>query len=100
MLGRDLLAVSLLRGMPQPIFDVRYEPFGRNQISDGMVIVLRLTAPKNSVGHLAIEQDGCYRMTFPEALGDGSQRPVGLASDLTETHVHQLRGDIRTEFGE
>ena len=100
MLGRDLLAVSLLRGMPQPIFDVRYEPFGRNQISDGMVIVLRLTAPKNSVGHLAIEQDGSYRVTFCEAIGDRSQRPVGLASDLTETPVYQVRGDIRTEFGE
>jgi hypothetical protein len=100
MLGRDLLAVSLLRSTTQPIFDFRYEPLGSNQIPDGMVIVLRLTALENSVGHLAIEQDGCYRMTFPEALGDRSQRPVGLASDLTETHVHQLRGDIRTEFGE
>jgi hypothetical protein len=72
MLGRDLLAVSFLRWMPQPILDVRYEPFGRNQISDGMVIVLRLTSPKNSVGHLAIEQDGSYRVTFCEALGDRS----------------------------
>ena len=100
MLGPDVLAVSLLRSMIQPILDFRYEPLGGNQISDGMVRVLRLTALENSVGHLAIEQDGCYRMTFPEALGDRSQRPVGLASDLTETHVHQLRGDIRTEFGE
>ena len=100
MLGRDLLAVSLLSGMPQPILDVRYEPFGRNQISDGMVIVLRLTSPKNSVGHLAIEQDGSYRVTFCEAIGDRSQRPVGLASDLTETPVYQVRSDIRTEFGE
>jgi hypothetical protein len=100
MLGPDVLAVSLLRSMIQPILDFRYEPLGGNQIPDDMVIVLRLTALENSVGHLAIEQDGCYRMTFPEALGDRSQRPVGLASDLTETHVHQLRGDIRTEFGE
>ena len=58
MLDRDLLAVSLLRWMPQPILDVRYEPLGGSQIPDGMVIMLRLTAPKNSVGHLAIEQDG------------------------------------------
>jgi hypothetical protein len=90
MFGRDLLAVSLLRGMPQPIFDVRYEPFGRNQISDGVVIVLRLTAPKNSVGHLAIEQNGSYRVAFCEAIGDRSQHPVGLASDLTKTPVYQV----------
>src|ERR1700730_8810295 len=99
MFGRDLLAVSFLRGMPQPILDVRYEPFGGNQISDGMVIVLRLTAPKNGVGHLAIEQDGSYRVTFCEAIGDKSQRPGGLASDLTETPVYQVRSDMRTEFG-
>src|SRR5271170_7352806 len=65
-----------------------------------MVIVLRLTAPKNSIGHLAVEQDGSYRVTFCYALGDRSQRPVGLASDLTKTPVHQVRSDIRTEFGE
>src|SRR5260370_8700607 len=100
MFGRDLLAVSFLRGMPLPILGVRSEPVGGNQISDGMVIVLRLTAPKNSVGHLAIEQDGSYRVTFREAIGDRSQRPVGLASDLTGTPVYQVRSDIRTEFGE
>ena len=72
MLGRDLLAVSFLRGMPLPILDFRYEPFGGNQIPDGMVIVLRLTAPKNSVGHLAIKQNGSYRATFCEVLGDRS----------------------------
>ena len=83
MLDRDLLAVSLLRWMPQPILDFRYEALGGNQIPDDMLIVLRLTAPENSVGHLAIEQDGSYRVTFCEALGDGSERPVGLASDLT-----------------
>jgi hypothetical protein len=72
MLGRDLLAVSFLTGIPQPILDFRYEPFGGNQIPDGMVIVLRLTAPKNSVGHLAIEQNGSYRVTFCEVFGDRS----------------------------
>jgi hypothetical protein len=29
-----------------------------------MVIVLRLTASKNSIGHPAIEQDGSYRVMF------------------------------------
>ena len=72
MLGRDLLAVSFLRGMPLPILDFRYQPFGGNQIPDSMVIVLRLTVPKNSVGHLAIEQDGSYRVIFCEVLGDRS----------------------------
>src|SRR5713101_894197 len=100
MLGRDLLTVSFLRGMPQPIFDFRYEPLGGNQIPDGMVIVLRLTAPKNSVGHLAIEQNGSYRVTFCEVLGDRSQRTVGLTPDLTETPVHQVGSDIRTECSE
>jgi hypothetical protein len=70
MLGRDLLAVSLLRSMILPISDFRYEPFSGNQIPDGMIIVLRLTALENSVGHLAI------------------------------TLVHQVGSDIRTEFGE
>ena len=64
MLGRDLLAVSFLKWMPQPILDVRYEPLGGNQIPDGMVIVLRLTASKNSIGHPAIEQGGSYRVMF------------------------------------
>ena len=72
MLGRDLLAVSFLRGMPLPILDFRYQPFGGNQIPDGMLIVLRLTVPQNSVGHLAIEQDGSYRVIFCEVLGDRS----------------------------
>jgi hypothetical protein len=40
MLGRNLLAVSFLRWMPQPILDVWYEPFGGSQIPDGMVIML------------------------------------------------------------
>ena len=74
MLGPDLLAVSLLRWTPQPILDFRYEPLGGDQVPDGMLVVLRLTAPKNSVGHLAIEQNGSYRVTFREALGDGSER--------------------------
>src|SRR5580704_16661323 len=72
MLGRDLLAVSFLRWMPQPILDVRYEPLGGSQIPDGMVIMLRLTAPKNSLGHPAMEQNGSYRVTFLEAVGDGA----------------------------
>jgi len=55
MHGRDLLAISFLRRMPQPILDVGYEPLGGNQISDGMVIVRRLTAPKNSIGYTAIK---------------------------------------------
>src|SRR5260370_36957249 len=96
MCGRDLLAVRFLRGMPLPILGVRYEPFGGNQISDGMVIVLRLTAPKNSVGHLAIEQDGSYRVTFCRAIGDRSQRPVGLRSGLTKTPVSQVRSATRS----
>jgi len=54
MLDRDLLAVSLLRSITPPILDFLHQPLGGNQIPDGMVIVLRLTAPKNSVGHLAI----------------------------------------------
>src|SRR6516162_9303768 len=41
-----------------------------------------------------------YRVIFCEALGDGSERPVGLASDLTQTLMHQVGSDIRTEFGE
>jgi hypothetical protein len=100
VLGRDLLAISFLRWISQPIFDVWYEPLGGNQIPHGMVIVLRMTAPKNSAGHLAIEQDGGKRVTFRHALGDRSQRPVGLASDLTKTPVHQVRSDIGSEFGE
>jgi hypothetical protein len=51
MLGRNLLVVSLLRWVPQPILDVRHEPFGGSQIPYGMVIVLRLTASKNSVAN-------------------------------------------------
>ena len=100
MLGCDLLAVSFLSWMPQPILYVRYEPLRGHQIPDGMVIMLRLTTPKNSIGHPAMEQDGRYRVTFLEAFGDRSQHPVGLAPDLTETPVYQVRSDIRTEFGE
>jgi hypothetical protein len=100
MLGRDLLAISFLRWMPQPILDVRYEPLGGSQIPDGVVIMLRLTAPKNSVGHPAMEQNGSYRVTFFEAVGDGSQHPVGISPDLTETLAHQVGSDIRTKFGE
>src|SRR6516165_7003171 len=100
MLGRDLLAVSLLRSVTQPIFDFRYEPLGGNQIPDGMVIVLRLTASKNSVGHQAMEQNGSYRVTSLEAVGDGTHHPVSLSPDLTETPVYQLGRHIRTEFGE
>jgi hypothetical protein len=88
MHGRDLLTISFLRRMPQPILDVRYEPLGCNQISDGMVIVRRLTVPKNSIGHTAIKQNGCYRVTFREAPGDRSQHEVRVAPDLTETPIH------------
>jgi hypothetical protein len=97
MLGRDLLAISFLRWMPQPILDVWYEPLGGSQIADGMVIMLRLTLPKNSVGHPAMEQNGSYRVTFFEAVGDGSQHPVGISPDLTETLAHQVGSDIRTK---
>jgi hypothetical protein len=100
MLGRDLLAVSFLRWMPQPILNIRCEPLGGNQITDGVVIVLRLTSFEDSIGHSAIEQDGSYRVIFRKAVGDRSQHPVRLASDLTETSVHQVGSDIRTEFGE
>ena len=79
MLGRDLLAVGFLRGMPEPIRDLRYEPLGGNQIPDGMVIVLRMAAAQNGIGHPAIKQDGRYRMLFRKALGDRPQHPVGLA---------------------
>src|SRR5260370_29951734 len=99
MFGRDLLAVSFLRGMPLPILGVRYEPFGGNQISDGMVIVLRLNAPKNSVGYLALDQEDSYPVTFCETFVDRSHRPVGLASDLTETTMYQFRCSILTQFG-
>jgi hypothetical protein len=68
MLGRDLLAVSFLRWMPQPLLDLRYEPLGGSQIPDGMVIVLRLTAPKNRMMLLSV----------PLAKGDGSQVCSGL----------------------
>jgi hypothetical protein len=63
MLGRDLLAVSFLRWMPQPLLDLRYEPLGGSQIPDGMVIVLQVTAPKNRMLLLSV----------PLAKGDGSQ---------------------------
>jgi hypothetical protein len=59
--------------MTEPILDFRYEPLGGNQIPDGMVIVFATVRAENSVGHLAIEQDGRYRVTFCEALGDRSQ---------------------------
>ena len=70
MLGRDLLAVSFLRWMPQQLLDLRYEPLGGSQIPDGMVIVLRLTAPKN----------GMMLLSVPLAKGDGSQVCSGLAA--------------------
>jgi hypothetical protein len=70
MLGRDLLAVSFLRWMPQPLLDLRYEPLGGSQIPDGMVRVLRLTAPKNRMMLLSV----------PLAKGDGSQVCSGLAA--------------------
>jgi hypothetical protein len=61
--------------------------------------MLRLTAPKNSVGHPAMEQNASYRVTFFEAVGDGSQHPVGISPDLTETLARQVGSDIRTKFG-
>jgi hypothetical protein len=70
MIGRDLLAVSFLRWIPQPLLDLWYEPLGGSQIPDGMVIVLRLTAPKNRMMLLSV----------PLAKGDGSQVCSGLTA--------------------
>jgi hypothetical protein len=70
MLARNLPAVVFLRQMPEPVLDIGDEPLGGDQIPDGMVIVQRLTAAKNGVGQLAIEQDGSYRVTPRETVGD------------------------------
>src|SRR5439155_25542106 len=60
MLPRNPPAVGFLRQLPEPVLDIRDEAFGGDQIPDGMLVVGRLTALKNGVGQLAIEQDGSY----------------------------------------
>ena len=70
MLCRNPPAVVFLRQLPEPVLDIADEPLGGDQIPDGMVIVRRLTAAKNGVGHLAIEQDGSYRVIPRETVGD------------------------------
>jgi hypothetical protein len=71
MLGRNPPAVVFLRQMPEPVLDIGDEPLGGDQIPDGMVVVQRLTVAENGAGHLAIEQDGSYRVTPREKVGDG-----------------------------
>jgi len=88
MLGRDLLAVGFLGWMPQPVLNVRHEPLGRSEIPHGMIIVLRVTASEDSVGHSAIKQNCSHLIIFCKLIGDRSQHPVRLAPDLTETPVH------------
>ena len=60
MLGRDPPAVGFLRQLPEPVFDIRDEPLGGDEIPDAMVVLQRLTAAKNRVGHFVIDQDGSY----------------------------------------
>ena len=58
MLGRDPPAVGFLGQMPEPVLDMRDELFGGGSILNGIVVLRRLTAAKNGVGHFAIRQDG------------------------------------------
>jgi len=100
MLARDPPAVGFLRQMPKPVLDIRDEPLGGDQIPDGMVVLQRLSAPKNRVGHFAIEQDGSYGVSFRQTVGDRPQREVDLTLDFTETPLHQLGSDIWSQVGQ
>jgi hypothetical protein len=121
MLCRNPPAVVFLRQMPEPVLDMGDEPLGGDQIPDGMVIVRRLTVAENGVGHLAIEQDGSYRVIPPrdgrrQAVAGsrphpGSHRGAGAPArprypersrptGATRGGCRDVRGRPRSPFGE